>query len=226
MILTAAPDEKTILRMQKLLYSYPLLSHFSTTDRLYEAVYEYRPTLLILCTDEFNDALLEDVARVHRRLPLLHIVTLTNRPVEEVPTALSALGIALPLSSRRRVILYFLFKHAPKAHNSSADSLSMIAKGLYMDPFSKIISIYGLDIHTFSAKEALILRFIAERYPLRPSLDEIAEACAPYGKRMSRKTLLKHIDSINACVSAFFPLQTLLLDKQSQTVALLMPLPT
>ena len=190
MVVTPTPEETENLRR-----TYAKLHTFvycATYDNFVSSAEKYKPDAVLLVVHSITDVLIRKLEKVKELLPVVALITLSDMDT-------SPLSPNLKYSLRvQKLTLKFQAHYFAKASQkvSSVSDGALIVSGLLMLPFAERVLLFGRTA-SFTPEEVFLLRFLAEKHPVRVSAEELGHHCFTYGKPTPRSTVAARISRIN-----------------------------
>lgn len=189
---------RTFAKLHTFVYS-------ATYDNFVSCAEKYRPDAIFITVYEVTEILRRKVEKVRELLPLVAILTLSNTDVSGLAPHLS-----FSLNVHKQTLKFEGNYFSPKAqYDMYITQGSRTVLGLWFSPYLTSVFLYGF-LMPFTSEEVFLLRFLAERYPARVSVEEIARHCFTYGKKTPRASVASRISRINKKAEAriFVPIIT------------------
>ena len=187
MLLTVADTPEEVETVRKMFVYMRYFTYCATTANMLEAARKYPLSDLLIVTEAVNDDLIADVAQIRVLYPEINVFLVSDNMAHSLEVRRQ---LSTDISSEE--ILFEILYYSKPSPNSVDDfHENLIVKGLLFNTY-----IHGW-IGKFSDNDAFLLRYLAEIYPRRASMDELCSLCFGFGKKASVGALKARISRIN-----------------------------
>ena len=191
MVLAIAPTTEETEKFRRTFAKLHCFVYCASYANMVRVAEKYKPNALIIQVPEVTDLIKKKLGRIRTLLPDIGVIILSDTDVSELEPDLK-----YSLRAQKRTIqsqaLYFTEEKPYKSYHWG----SYIISGLVMIPFYQTIYLGGELAH-FTPEEVFLLRYLAEIYPRRASVQELGALCFTYGKKTPRATVASRISRIN-----------------------------
>lgn len=192
MLLTVADTPYKVEQLRKTFAQLRYFTYCATKETMLSCAKRYAPHAICLKTDEITERLKKDLEEIKSAFPSLAVILITDCVGHSLPA-----DILLPKDAPVTHIFFHVLYYMPaKAYSSPLLRQNLLIKGMLFNTYMCHVRIYGWVIR-FTGEDVFLLRYLAEIYPRRASIDELAELCFAYGKKASTATVRSRISRIN-----------------------------
>lgn len=192
MLLTVAMSAREVERLKKIFVSMRYFTYAATFENMVECAQKYPISDLVIEAEAVTEHLSENVAKIQALYPDIHIFLLSDDKNHSMPVT-----IQLPFDITSDEVLFQILYFGKPTPNSVEDfHENLLVKGMLFNTYVHEIRVYGWIVD-FSASDAFLLRYLAEIYPRRATIDELATLCFGYKEKVSDSTVKSRISRIN-----------------------------
>ncbi len=194
----------TVENVEFLRYKFSCL-HFFTyctlAQDMLDAARLHLPDTIFIKMNVLTDKVKEDLLEIRKIIPKLTVILLYDGELSpDWPVDLH-LEESTPIFH----IVFHTIYYAPVSPNGTEMlEANLLVHGMLFNVFYQRIYIYGDNVR-FSTAEAFLLRYLAEIFPRRADVRELAAYCFPFGTRVSNENVYTLISRINARVARAHP---------------------
>lgn len=204
MLLTVADDKEKLEKLRLIFSKSHYFTYCATIDKLYAAAKRYRPEVVLIETERFDEALKQEIMRVYDLPPCNYVILVTNADIPpDFPVIPHPMGVHSGTVLEQIVICRLRHPCASEPREN------MIVHGLHMDLYHRQVSLYGLPMPV-THNEAYLLRYLCEIHPRRATAAELGRLCFGVGVKAKRSTVASRISRINAKAAAILDGRTII----------------
>lgn len=199
MLLTVTDTAEELEKLRLMFSKSHYFTYCATKDKILPAAKRYKPDVILLETEEIDDALVHEMEKVREILPNTYLLTVSSKDTEALMPLFS-----YPKGVYSSTVLQQIVICEPRHRCSSEPRENMILHGLHMDLHTGGEYLYGRHLG-LTHNEAFLLRYLFEIYPRHATAAELGRLCFGVGVRACRSTVASRISRINAKAASLPP---------------------
>ncbi len=200
MLLTVAENAKEVERLRKIFVAMRYFTYCATFDNMVEVAEKHPLTDLVIEAEAITARLEKSIAKIQALYPEIHLFLLSDDKNHSLTVT-----IQLPFHISSDEVLFQILYYGKDTQNSvEGFHENLLVKGMLFNTYMHEIRVYGWIVD-FSANDAFLLRYLAEIYPRRADIDELASLCFGYDKKVSESAVKSRISRINTRATLSLP---------------------
>ena len=192
MLLTVSDTPNEVEKMRKMFAHLRYFTYCALTEDMLASVSRYPLHAICLKTECITEKLRSDVKEIRHRYPDITILLVSDTQDHALPVDMHLNADTPPY----HIFFHVLYYLPPSRNSASNMKENLVVKGLLFNSYRNHVRLYGW-VASFTGEEVFLLRYLAEIYPRRASVEELASLCFGFGKTAKVSSVFSRISRIN-----------------------------